>query len=93
MGKLHFCINFCCHNIYLGILMQKYIFFDRFRCFLSDMAEIDAFAQEFHYGVGSITLKLRFCRFFGASRAENEPEEPDKLKELPGFRPYRSTPR
>ncbi|WII39865.1 hypothetical protein [Paenibacillus thiaminolyticus] len=60
--------------------MRNYIFFDSFDFFLSDMAEIDAFAQEFHYGLGSITLKLRFCRLCGASRAENEPEEPDKLK-------------
>lgn len=26
--------------------MRKYIFFDRFRCFLSGMAEIDAFGLQ-----------------------------------------------
>lgn len=80
MGKLHFCINFCHHSIYFERIMRKYIIFDGFHCILSDMPEIDAFAQEFHYGVGSITLKLRFCRHCGASRAEKETEEPDKLK-------------
>lgn len=78
MGMLRYCSYFFHHNGYSVKFVQKYIFFTGFYYFLSGTAEIDVFSQDFHYGVAAITLKLRFYRLFGASRAGMR-EEPDKL--------------